>query len=52
MTRLYAPFMRLVHRWGWHYAPLQRVGQHYHRRCDWCGFHETFEPLHEEGMLR
>jgi len=41
----YRTFMRLAHRFDWHYAPV--IGPllpdgSYQRWCKWCGFRQSF----------
>lgn len=49
---LYRPFMRLTHRFHWHYAPPSYPDGDTLLRCKWCGFSDivkrrgdAFKPL-------
>lgn len=46
----YRPLMRLAHRFGWHYAPINPVLTNDHGwhlcRCAWCGLSGFVMPLY------
>lgn len=38
-------FMKLAHRFNWHYAPIHQLidtERPYQRWCQWCGFRESY----------
>lgn len=46
--KIYRAFMRLAHKYSWHYAPPVFPENNIQLWCQWCGFRDTFDGEHHK----